>query len=67
MSGDGRLAPRGIKPSSTNGDVLTTASGQATWAPPVVPATPDPIVTVVDGIPGLVFDNDGEILYVEGP
>jgi hypothetical protein len=60
---DHRLDPSGVKPSTSNGDVLTTASGVAAWAAPVPPI---PLVTVVDGIPGLVFDNDGSIVYLEG-
>lgn len=32
---------------------------------PVISAL-TPIVTVVDGVPGLVFDNDGSIVFTEG-
>lgn len=64
---DKRLDPRGIKPSTTDGDVLTTAGGIAAWGPPVLPAAPSPMVSIDEnGFPGLIFDEDGNIVCTEG-
>lgn len=63
---DPRDDPRGLIPSSTEGDILKTTGGVAAWGPLVLP-TPDlPLVAVVNGVPGLVFDNAGHIVYTKG-
>lgn len=63
---DHRLNASGIKPG-INGDVLTTLGGVAAWASPASPATGTPIVCIDEnGAPGLVFDDDGQIVYTEG-
>lgn len=61
---DHRIDPRGVKPSDTNLDILTTIGGVAQWAPPAAP--PSLLVIVVNGEPGFVFDDNGELIYVEG-
>lgn len=87
---DHRLDPRGVKPSDTEGDVMTTTGGVAGWgAPPAsgvesvtagtyieVDATDPahiivtamvPMTTTVGGVPQLVFDDDGHLIYTEAP
>lgn len=87
---DGRLNPRGVKPSSTNGDVLTTTGGVAAWGVPpasgvqtvtagtyikvdatdpahIIVTAMVPLTTTVGGVPQLVFDDDGHLIYTEAP
>jgi hypothetical protein len=63
---DHRLDPRGIKPSTTEGDVLQTVGGVAVWAAFALPVAPTPLITVINGAPGFVFDADGQQVYTEG-
>lgn len=58
MSGDERLNPKGIKPSTTNGDVMTTTAGVAGWAPAPI-GVEDVVISVTNGVPYLMFDADG--------
>lgn len=48
-----------IDADGTETAVGGTSTGTAT--------TLTPLVTVVDGVPGLVFDGDGEVVYTEVP
>lgn len=62
---DPRFDPRGIRPDGDEGDVAQIVDGVVTFAPITPVATPEPIVTVVGGVPGLLFDNDGRIVKRE--
>lgn len=60
-----RLDPHGVRPGD-EADVMQTVDGVATWAPLAVPTINTPLVTVINGSPGLVFDADGRQVYTEG-
>lgn len=62
MNIDPRIDPSGVKPSTTNGDVLQTLAGVAQWGPAA--SGESFVVTVVNGVPGLVFDNDAQLVHV---
>jgi hypothetical protein len=65
MDPDFRHDPRTLRPGD-EADVLTTTDGIPVWAPPVVPAALVPLVAIDEnGYPGLVFDDDGAIVYTE--
>lgn len=56
-----------MKPAAADGFVLTTVGGIAAWVAPAAPLTGIPIVCIDEnGAPGLVFDDDGQIVYTEG-
>lgn len=66
MPDDHRLDPRGVKPSTTDGDVLITEAGVTAWGP--APAAIDAvIVSVTSGVPHLVFDADSSPVTTEVP
>lgn len=62
---DFRLDPRGLRPGD-EADVVQTIGGVAVWAPLALPTINTPLVTVINGSPGLVFDADGRQVYTEG-
>lgn len=52
---------------AVDGDALLYDADLDEYAPgPVATTAGAPLVTVVDGTPGLVFDNDGSLVYTEG-
>lgn len=59
VSGARRLVAGANVTLDTSVDGVLTVSASGTAGAPVV--------TVVDGVPGLVFDDDGEIVYTEVP
>lgn len=56
----------GVLYPGDEGDILQTINGVADWAPLAVPTINTPLVTVINGSPGLVFDNNGQQVYTEG-
>jgi hypothetical protein len=62
---DPRLDPRGLTPGD-EGDVMQTVDGVAAWGAFVLPTAPTALVTVINGSPGLVFDNNGQQVFTEG-
>lgn len=61
-----RYAPRAIKPSDTDGDILQTIDGVAAWGPGS-DALNSVIVTVTNGVPMLMFDADSTPVTTEVP
>lgn len=55
---DRRLDPRGIRPSTTNGDRLVTAGGIVVWES-ATSALNLLVVSVTNGVPFTVYDADG--------
>lgn len=64
-----RLPVHGLDPSTTNGDVLTTVSGKATWAPATGGSGGRWEVLMADGVtspPEPLWNEDGtDWLYGE--
>lgn len=51
---------------ATDGQIATWDADTGLWVPADLPAQPEFLVTVVAGVPSLVFDTDGQVVYTEG-
>lgn len=60
---DQRIDPRGIRPDGGEGDTAQIVGGIVQFAPAVVLT---PLVALVNGVPGLVFDANGQLVYTKG-
>jgi hypothetical protein len=60
------LDPGNLQPSDTDGDILKTIDGMAAWGPGINSLN-SVIVTIVNGVPMLMFDADSSPVTTEVP